>query len=59
MLLNQETHERLILKVGVDDPNPTIPSAVPLWLGADWMEREVLRHVRHPLRGASLTSAGS
>ncbi len=41
VLLNQETRERLILKVGVDDPNPTIPSAVPLWMGADWMEREV------------------
>ena len=41
VLLNQDTHERLVLKVGVDDPDPTIPSAVPLWLGADWMEREV------------------
>ena len=40
-LLNRDTHERLILKVGVNDPNPTIPSAVPLWMGADWMEREV------------------
>ena len=26
VLLNQDTHERLILKVGVDDPNPTIPT---------------------------------
>ena len=41
VLLNPDTHERLVLKVGVDDPNPTIPSAVPLWMGADWMEREV------------------
>ena len=41
MLLNMDTHERLVLKVGVDDPDPTIPSAVPLWRGADWMEREV------------------
>jgi NADH-quinone oxidoreductase subunit C len=41
VLVNQETHERLILKVGVDDPNPTIPSVVPLWMGADWMEREI------------------
>ncbi len=53
VLLNQETHERLILKVGVDDPNPTIPSAVPLWLGAGWMEREVfdmygIRFEGHP-----------
>ncbi len=40
-LLNRDTHERLILKVGVSDPDPTIPSAVPLWMGAGWMEREV------------------
>jgi NADH-quinone oxidoreductase subunit C len=41
VLLNPDSHERLVLKVGVDDPNPTIPTAVPLWVGADWMEREV------------------
>ncbi|WP_435018951.1 NADH-quinone oxidoreductase subunit C [Tundrisphaera sp. TA3] len=53
VLLNYDTTERVILKVGVDDPNPTIPSAVPLWLGADWMEREVfdmygIRFEGHP-----------
>jgi NADH-quinone oxidoreductase subunit C len=41
VLLNLDTSERLVVKVGVDDPNPTLPSAVPLWRGADWMEREV------------------
>ena len=41
VLLNPDTVERLILKVGVDDPNPTLPSVVPLWRGADWMEREI------------------
>ena len=41
VLLNPETHERMILKVGVDDPDPTIPLGGPLWMGADWMEREV------------------
>jgi NADH-quinone oxidoreductase subunit C len=41
VLLNPDSHERIILKVGVNDPDPTIPSAVPLWTGADWMEREV------------------
>ena len=25
----------------VNDPDPELPSAVPLWKGADWMEREV------------------
>ena len=24
-----------------NDPDPTLPSVVPLWKGADWMEREV------------------
>lgn len=41
VLRNLETNGRLVLKCGVDDPEPTLPSAVPLWLGADWMEREV------------------
>ena len=41
VLLNQDTHERVILKVGVDDPDPTIPTATGLWAGADWMEREI------------------
>jgi NADH-quinone oxidoreductase subunit C len=25
----------------VDDPDPALPSAVSIWPGADWMEREV------------------
>jgi len=41
VLLNYDTAARLIVKTGVDDPDPTGPSAVPLWMGADWMEREV------------------
>lgn len=36
-----ETAAAIVVKVGVDDPDPTIPSAVPLWEGANWMEREV------------------
>lgn len=41
VLRNLDTDERLVLKVGVDDAEPSIPSAVPLWEGANWMEREV------------------
>jgi NADH-quinone oxidoreductase subunit C len=41
VVLNHETSERVVVKVGVDDPHPTVPTAVPLWPGADWMEREV------------------
>lgn len=41
VLRDLDTTEWLVVKVGVDDPNPELPSAMPLWLGADWMEREV------------------
>lgn len=40
-LLNVESGERLIVKTFVNDPNPTLPTVTTLWLGADWMEREV------------------
>ena len=39
--MNLDTVERLVVKAGVDDPDPTLPSVVRLWPGADWMEREV------------------
>jgi NADH-quinone oxidoreductase subunit C len=53
VLRNLDTNEELVVKAGVDDPDPTLPSAVPLWLGADWMEREVfdmygIRFEGHP-----------
>jgi NADH-quinone oxidoreductase subunit C len=53
VLLNLDTSERLIVKVGVDDPDPALPSSVPLWASADWMEREVfdmfgIRFSGHP-----------
>ncbi len=31
----------MTIKTGVDDPGPSLPTAVPLWAGANWMEREV------------------
>jgi NADH-quinone oxidoreductase subunit C len=31
----------VIVKTHVNEPDPTLPSAFPLWKGADWMEREV------------------
>jgi NADH-quinone oxidoreductase subunit C len=53
VLRNLETSELVVVKVGVDDPDPCLPSAVPLWSGADWMEREVfdmfgIRFAGHP-----------
>ncbi len=52
-LLNVATGERLYLRTHVDEPNPILPSAVPLWRGANWMEREVfdmfgIRFEGHP-----------
>ncbi len=41
ILLNLETSERIVVKVGVNDPAPVLPSVMGLWLGANWMEREV------------------
>src|SRR4051794_10379613 len=37
VLRNLDTGEFLVVKAGVDDPDPTLPSAVPLWAGANWM----------------------
>jgi NADH-quinone oxidoreductase subunit C len=53
VLRNLETSECLIVKAGVDDPDPAVPSVVRYWSGADWMEREVfdmfgIRFVGHP-----------
>lgn len=53
VLRNLETNAKLIVKAGVNDPDPTLPSAVSIWQGADWMEREVfdmygIRFEGHP-----------
>jgi NADH-quinone oxidoreductase subunit C len=40
-LLNTTTGERVWLKTFVNEPDPAVPSAFPLWKGADWLEREV------------------
>jgi NADH-quinone oxidoreductase subunit C len=40
-LLNTSTGDRLYVKTHLNEPDLTIPSAFPLWKGADWMEREV------------------
>jgi NADH-quinone oxidoreductase subunit C len=41
VLRNLENSEMLVVKTGVEPPDPALPSAVPIWPGADWMEREV------------------
>jgi len=41
ILTNTETNEQIIVRCFVNDPEPTVPSVVPLWEGANWLEREV------------------
>ncbi len=41
LLANTTTNERLNVRVFLDEPQLSVPSAVPIWQGADWMEREV------------------
>ncbi|MBN1393529.1 MAG: NADH-quinone oxidoreductase subunit C [Pirellulales bacterium] len=40
LLANTETAERIAIRCFVNDPEPTVPSVVALWAGANWPERE-------------------
>ena len=53
LLANTETNERITVRAFVNDPEPTVPSMVDLWAGANWLEREVwdlfgIRFSGHP-----------
>ena len=53
LLASTAGHQRLTIRVFVDDPEPTVASAVPLWEAANWLEREVwdlfgIRFTGHP-----------
>ncbi|HEX2502044.1 MAG TPA: NADH-quinone oxidoreductase subunit C [Methylomirabilota bacterium] len=46
-------NHRLRIKAGVEEDDPVVPTAVPLWPIADWFEREVwdmfgIRFAEHP-----------
>jgi NADH-quinone oxidoreductase subunit C len=41
LLANTEANERLTIRVMLNEPELTIASVVPLWEGANWLEREV------------------
>jgi NADH-quinone oxidoreductase subunit C len=41
MLVNTSSGERIIVKTFLNPPELEVPSVVPLWRSADWMEREV------------------
>jgi NADH-quinone oxidoreductase subunit C len=52
-LLNTTSGQRAYVKTFLNEPDLTIPSAFPLWRGANWMEREVydmfgIRFEGHP-----------
>lgn len=40
-LASSATNERLIVRVMLNEPDLTLPTIVPLWQGAEWLEREV------------------
>ncbi len=41
LLANSEMPQRVTVRVMLNEPELTIPSVVPLWPGAEWLEREV------------------
>ena len=41
LLMNTESGQRLTIRVMLNEPDVTVASVVPLWEGANWLEREV------------------
>lgn len=53
LLASTTTNERLTVRVFINEPDLSIPSLVPLWEGANWLERETydmfgITFVGHP-----------
>jgi NADH-quinone oxidoreductase subunit C len=40
-LLNTDDGSRIFVKVPLNEPELSVPTTVPLWKSADWLEREV------------------
>ncbi len=40
-LVNVENEEKIFIRTKAERKDPTVPSVVSLWKGADWQEREV------------------
>jgi NADH-quinone oxidoreductase subunit C len=41
LLANTESARRITVRVLLNEPDLSVPSVVPLWRGANWLEREV------------------
>jgi NADH-quinone oxidoreductase subunit C len=41
LLANTQTNERVNIRVFLNEPDLIVPSAAPIWEGANWLEREV------------------
>lgn len=41
LLTNTDANERITLRTFLNEPDLSVPTAVPLWSGANWLEREV------------------
>jgi NADH-quinone oxidoreductase subunit C len=41
ILVNTKNNERITIRTFVNEPDLVVPSVVPLWQGANWLEREV------------------
>ncbi|HEY4308169.1 MAG TPA: NADH-quinone oxidoreductase subunit C [Pirellulales bacterium] len=41
LLASTATNDRLTVRVFLNEPELSVPTVVPLWEGANWMEREV------------------
>jgi NADH-quinone oxidoreductase subunit C len=53
LLANSESAERITVRCYINEPDPTVPSVVGIWEGANWLEREVwdlfgIRFSGHP-----------
>jgi NADH-quinone oxidoreductase subunit C len=53
LLASTTTNRRVTVRTFVNDPEPAVPSATGLWVGAEWLEREVwdlfgIRFEGHP-----------
>ena len=61
LLANTVTNERLTVRCFVNEPDLSVPSVVPLWRGADWLERvfSCRRMSAGPTRTASPTRSGT